>query len=122
MIGWVKRWSTQSKVNPAHRLYANRQRVSAFAVSVSWRGSPLVGIRGEPGSHQGPAPARVDLPASALDSEYTCRAYKWLFIAVALGSVDAADDLVRVTMKLDPDEADQAYELAECWFEGKIRQ
>ncbi|MEI7786566.1 MAG: hypothetical protein WCK08_19425 [Betaproteobacteria bacterium] len=48
------------------------------------------------------------------------QAYKWLFISLALGNVSAQADLVAVNARLGSDDADEAYELAQCWFEEKF--
>ncbi len=44
------------------------------------------------------------------------QAYKWLFIAVALGNESARNSLIEVNTRLDYDQIDQAYQLAEDWF------
>ena len=48
------------------------------------------------------------------------QAYKWLFIAVALGNESARNPLIEVNTRLDYDQIDQAYQLAESWFDGKF--
>ena len=48
------------------------------------------------------------------------QAYKWLFISVALGNETAKDDLIEVNTRLDYDQIDEAYQLAEEWFEEKF--
>jgi TPR repeat protein len=48
------------------------------------------------------------------------QAYKWLFISVALGNEAAKDDLIEVNTRLDYDQIDQAYQLAEDWFDEKF--
>jgi TPR repeat protein len=57
---------------------------------------------------------------SASDTEELYQAYKWLFISVALGNDTAKDDLVEVNKRLDYDQIDEAYLLAERWFEKKF--
>ena len=57
---------------------------------------------------------------SASDTEELYQAYKWLFISVALGNDTAKDDLVEVNKRLDYDQIDEAYLLAEQWFEKKF--
>lgn len=56
--------------------------------------------------------------ASGIEELY--QAYKWLFISVALGNDTAKDDLVEVNKRLDYDQIDEAYLLAERWFETKF--
>jgi TPR repeat protein len=48
------------------------------------------------------------------------QAYKWLFISVALGNDSAKNALIEVNTRLDYDQIDQAYQLAEDWFEEKF--
>lgn len=50
------------------------------------------------------------------------QAYKWLFISVALGNEAAKDDLIEVNTRLDYDQINQAYGLAEEWFEEKFEE
>lgn len=57
---------------------------------------------------------------SSCSIEELYQAYKWLFIAVALGNEAAKDDLVEVITRLDYDQIDQAYHLAEDWFDEKF--
>ena len=57
---------------------------------------------------------------SARGLEDLYQAYKWLFISVALGNVSAETDLVAVNTRLDSDDIDEAYELAQSWFEEKF--
>jgi TPR repeat protein len=59
-----------------------------------------------------------------LESTYSVeelyQAYKWLFISVALGNEAAKDDLIEVNTRLDYDQINQAYQLAEDWFDEKF--
>ena len=48
------------------------------------------------------------------------QAYKWLFIAIALGNTHAEGDLIKVHARLDVDEIDEAYTLVEAWFAEKF--
>ena len=48
------------------------------------------------------------------------QAYKWLFISVALGNESAKNALIEVNTRLDYDQIDQAYQLAEDWFDEKF--
>jgi TPR repeat protein len=57
---------------------------------------------------------------SSCSVEELYQAYKWLFISVALGNEAAKDDLVEVNTSLDYDQIDQAYQLAEDWFDEKF--
>lgn len=57
---------------------------------------------------------------SATDAGELYQAYKWLFISVALGNEVARDDLVEVNTRLDYDQINEAYQLAEDWFEEKF--
>ena len=57
---------------------------------------------------------------SARSIEELYQAYKWLFISVALGNDAAKVDLVKVNTRLDYDQIDQAYQLAEDWFDEKF--
>ena len=50
------------------------------------------------------------------------QAYKWLFISVALGNEAAKDDLIEVNTRLDYDQIDQAFQLAEDWFDEKFNE
>lgn len=50
------------------------------------------------------------------------QAYKWLFISVALGNEAAKDDLIEVNTRLDYDQIDQAFQLAEDWFDEKFHE
>ena len=57
---------------------------------------------------------------SSCSVEELYQAYKWLFISVALGNEAAKDDLVEVNTRIDSDQIDQAYQLAEDWFDEKF--
>lgn len=57
---------------------------------------------------------------SAIDAGELYQAYKWLFISVALGNETARDDLIEVNTRLDYDQINEAYQLAEDWFEEKF--
>ena len=57
---------------------------------------------------------------SSCSVEELYQAYKWLFISVALGNEAAKDDLIEVNTRLDYDQIDQAYQLAEDWFDEKF--
>jgi len=57
---------------------------------------------------------------SACSAGELYQAYKWLFISVALGNDAAKVDLVKVNTHLDYDQIDQAYQLAEDWFDEKF--
>jgi len=57
---------------------------------------------------------------SACSGEDLYQAYKWLFISVALGNEVAKDALIEVNTRLDYDQIDQAYQLAEDWFDEKF--
>ena len=57
---------------------------------------------------------------SAADAGELYQAYKWLFISVALGNEMARDDLVEVNTRLDYDQINEAYQLAEDWFDEKF--
>ena len=50
------------------------------------------------------------------------QAYKWLFISVALGNESAKEALIEVNTRLDYDQIDQAYQLAEDWFDEKFEE
>lgn len=54
------------------------------------------------------------------DIDAIYQAYKWLFISVFLGNQEAKDALIDVNVKLDYAQIDEAYELAETWFEEKF--
>ena len=47
-------------------------------------------------------------------------AYKWLFIAVALGNENAKNDLAEVNSLLGADEIDPGFEMAMEWFNEKF--
>ena len=57
---------------------------------------------------------------SASDFDGLYQAYKWLFISVVLGNESAKDDLILVNMRLDYEQIDEAYLLAEDWFSEKF--
>lgn len=57
---------------------------------------------------------------STCSVEELYQAYKWLFISVALGNEAAKDDLVEVNTRLDYDQINHAYQLAEDWFDEKF--
>lgn len=57
---------------------------------------------------------------STCSVEELYQAYKWLFISVALGNEAAKDDLIEVNTRLDYDQINQAYQLAEDWFNEKF--
>lgn len=48
------------------------------------------------------------------------QAYKWLFISVALGNETAREDLKEVNRRLDDEQINEAYQLAEDWFQDKF--
>jgi TPR repeat protein len=50
--------------------------------------------------------------------ENLSQAYKWLFIAVALGNKNAEKDLIEVNTLMSHDDIDDAYELALSWIEA----
>ena len=47
-------------------------------------------------------------------------AYKWLFIAVALGNENAKNDLAEVNSLLGADEIDPGFDMAMEWFSEKF--
>ena len=47
------------------------------------------------------------------------KAYKWLFISVALGNDDARSDLSRLHNFLDEEEVDLGFDTASTWLEEK---
>ena len=49
-------------------------------------------------------------------------AYKWLFIAVALGNENARDDLSEVNSLLGVDEIDPGFDMAMEWFSEKFEE
>jgi hypothetical protein len=49
-------------------------------------------------------------------------AYKWLFIAVALGNENAKDDLTEVNALLGVDEIDTGFDMAMKWFSEKFEE
>lgn len=51
---------------------------------------------------------------------FLCEAYKWLFIAVALGNENARNDLAEVNSLLGLDEIDPGFEMAMEWFNEKF--
>lgn len=57
---------------------------------------------------------------SANSNDDLYQAYKWLFISFALGNEEAEDDLIEVNTRLDYDQINQAYQLAEDWFGNKF--
>jgi TPR repeat protein len=57
---------------------------------------------------------------SASGSDDLYQAYKWLFISVALGNETARDELIEVNRRLDYEEIEEAYQLAEDWFDEKF--
>ena len=57
---------------------------------------------------------------SAANAGELYQAYKWLFISVALGNEMARDDLIEVNTRLDYEQINEAYQLAEDWFEEKF--
>lgn len=57
---------------------------------------------------------------SSSDIENLYQGYKWLFISLALGNETARDDLIELNTRMDHDQIDAAYELAQDWFEQKF--
>lgn len=54
------------------------------------------------------------------DSDSRMQAYKWLFISSALGNKSAEPDFQRIHLTFADEDADDAYKLAESWFEEKF--
>ena len=57
---------------------------------------------------------------SSSDIENLYQGYKRLFISLALGNETARDDLIELNTRMDHDQIDAAYELAQDWFEQKF--
>jgi len=54
------------------------------------------------------------------DPASNMQAYKWFFISSALGNKAAEPDFQMIHTSMDVDDAGEAYQLAESWFDEKF--